>query len=270
MHRARSGRGSRRLRSVRAPTSHGSDPAHSPRQHRARDQARLCSAGFAWIAAFQASEQAAILAITDARRRRLSAIRLIKARTSRSVASSRSTYRPTQNRLSAARLGSTPAARCTAIRSGVGKQRGFADRALREHPGVGGRAAALQADGSRVDVLGDAHEPARHHLPVVAVAREKQPQDERIGAEPAVRARPAWSTTSPPPARRNPPRGRRSRASIRSRRSSSSSHAERAFAERRRPGVAKRRRDHHRIEPVDHLVRARPTGRATRSRRWAP
>ena len=66
------------------------------------------------------------------------------------------------------------------------QQRGLGHRPVRQHPGIGGAPALLQADGARVGVVGDAHEAARHDRPAVADARQKQPQDERPRLEPAV------------------------------------------------------------------------------------
>ncbi len=48
------------------------------------------------------------------------------------------------------------------------QQRGLGHRAVRQHPGIGGRGAALQADRARIDIVGDAHEAGGQHLPAFA------------------------------------------------------------------------------------------------------
>ena len=66
------------------------------------------------------------------------------------------------------------------------QQRGFSDRAVRQHPGVGRRGAALQANRPRVGAFGDPHKSGRHHLPALADLGEEQPQRERARLQTAV------------------------------------------------------------------------------------
>ncbi len=48
------------------------------------------------------------------------------------------------------------------------QQRGRRDRLVRQDPGIAGPPALLQIDGARIEIVGDAHEAARHHPPAVA------------------------------------------------------------------------------------------------------
>ena len=78
--------------------------------------------------------------------------------------------------------------RCTRDRDAIGRgqQCRLGDRLVRQHPGVTGAPAPLQAHGARVDIVGDAHESAGHDPPPLAGARQEQPQRERARLQLAV------------------------------------------------------------------------------------
>ena len=96
------------------------------------------------------------------------------------------------------------------------------DRLVRQHPGVAGAPAPLQAHRARVDIVGDAHEAAGHHAPPVAGPRQEQPQRERTRLEPAVAPDRRRRQGRRPPWRRSRCRDRRSAARMRARSAGSS------------------------------------------------
>ncbi len=72
------------------------------------------------------------------------------------------------------------------MRSAVGSSVVSRDRTVREHPGVRRRRAALHAYRARVGAAGYAHETARHDLPAFADLGEEQAQRERPRLQAAV------------------------------------------------------------------------------------
>ena len=143
--------------------------------------------------------------------------------------------------------------------SGVGSSVRFADRPVREHPGVGGRAAALQADGAGVASSAMRTKPPGITVQLVAVPRQKHAQDERPRLELAVaphrhgRERAPASCTT-----KSTPRSAIACSDALRAASSSKLRAEHAFADGfGRQIVEIRRRDHHRVELGRSSSRAR-------------
>ena len=67
-----------------------------------------------------------------------------------------------------------------------GQQRRRGHRLVRQHPGVAGASAPLQAHRAGVDIVGDPDESAGHDLPPGIGPRQEQPERERPRLEPAV------------------------------------------------------------------------------------